>query len=605
MNKKKIVVLCFAALLTMLWMNGFANDEPKWKVSLPKKADWIKITAAGTVIVSTNSTLIAIDPAKQDKVWEIKDAGSIDQEKYTEIPGTTFAIYESSNALKSLKTQTTIIDYITGRIIYNNLEADVTIVDKTPLLEIGAILLEIKQSKKIMLALVNIESGKELWKFDLPNRKTGFGLAALKQAVKSMMDAVPVADKDGNILFPDDKILQRIDAQTGKILWTKENEKSVGRLNFSDDGNVIYVGSGRKIMGIKLTDGSEIWKDPLKINGEFKMFIPTKDAKMYVVTSAEINLIDEATGKAAWKKPAEFDLPFTSLRFTDNGLLVFGGDDKTSMFDYIGFDGNKLWKRAYKTDKPVVSYDLTPKGILFANIEEANMIDLKTGDDTIWKKRIKLKGSPVTYIGDKISLVYADQKLYRINMETVAYELIAEDIKFKGSEEDVQRIELRDNGYLLSSQQNMWLITPEGKVAYSVYYKPASIGTLGKVVGVLGQVYATTSNIETVQDPNRPNTVVIQRSQKGDDIVHGIGSVIANRKNSFQSQDASYMMTRVEDGDAKRVGMVKVDKNTGAEKGKVVLKSLDPVYEADYVTGNLYVVVNGVSSGAEFSCYGL
>jgi outer membrane protein assembly factor BamB len=605
MNKKKIVVLCFVALLTMLWMNGFANDEPKWKVSLPKKADWIKITAAGTVIVSTNSTLIAIDPAKQDKVWEIKDAGSIDQEKYTEIPGTTFAIYESSNALKSLKTQTTIIDYITGRIIYNNLEADVTIVDKTPLLEIGAILLEIKQSKKIMLALVNIESGKELWKFDLPNRKTGFGLAALKQAVKSMMDAVPVADKDGNILFPDDKILQRIDAQTGKILWTKENEKSVGRLNFSDDGNVIYVGSGRKIMGIKLTDGSEIWKDPLKINGEFKMFIPTKDAKMYVVTSAEINLIDEATGKAAWKKPAEFDLPFTSLRFTDNGLLVFGGDDKTSMFDYIGFDGNKLWKRAYKTDKPVVSYDLTPKGILFANIEEANMIDLKTGDDTIWKKRIKLKGSPVTYIGDKISLVYADQKLYRINMETVAYELIAEDIKFKGSEEDVQRIELRDNGYLLSSQQNMWLITPEGKVAYSVYYKPASIGTLGKVVGVLGQVYATTSNIETVQDPNRPNTVVIQRSQKGDDIVHGIGSVIANRKNSFQSQDASYMMTRVEDGDAKRVGMVKVDKNTGAEKGKVVLKSLDPVYEADYVTGNLYVVVNGVSSGAEFSCYGL
>jgi hypothetical protein len=93
MNQKKIVVLSFVALLMMLWMNGFANDEPKWKVSLPKKADWIKITAAGTVIVSSNSTLIAIDPAKQDKVWEIKDAGSIDPEKYTEIPGTTFAIY--------------------------------------------------------------------------------------------------------------------------------------------------------------------------------------------------------------------------------------------------------------------------------------------------------------------------------------------------------------------------------------------------------------------------------------------------------------------------------------------------------------------------------
>lgn len=605
MNRKKIVVLSLVALFATLWLNGVAGDEPKWKVSLPKKADWIKITAAGTVLVSSNATLIAIDPTKQDKVWEIKDAGTIDAEKYTEIPGTTFAIYESANALKSLKTQTTIIDYITGRIIYNNLEADVSIVDKTPLLEIGAILLEVKQSKKVMLALVDIASGKEVWKIDLPNRKTGFGLGALKQAIKSMMDAVPVADKDGNILFPDDKILQRLDAKTGKVLWSKENEKSVGRLDFSDDGSVIYAGSGRKIMALKLDDGSEIWKDPLKISGEFKMFIPSKDSKMYVVTSSEINLIDQVSGKAVWKKPATFDKPYISLRFTDAGLLVFGGDDKTSMFDLIGFDGNKVWKRSYSTDKPVVSFDLTPKGILFANIEEANMIDLKTGDDSIWKKRIKLKGSPVTYIDDKIALVYADQKLYRINVETAAYEMVAEDIKFKGSDEDVQKIELRDNGYLLTSQQNMWLISPDGKVVYSVYYKPASIGTAGKILGVMGQVYATTSNLEATQDPNKPNTVNIKRSEKGDEIVHGIGSVIANRKKSFQSQDAAYIMTRVEDGEAKRVGMVKVDKTSGTEKGKVVLKTLDPMYEADYVTGNLYVVVNGTASGAEFSCYGL
>jgi outer membrane protein assembly factor BamB len=600
---RKFLILYAAFFFTV---SCFAsNDEPKWKVSLDNKAEWIKVTSAGTVIVATSTSLVSIDPQKQDKLWEIKGTGSVDQEKFTEIEGTSFAIYESANALKSLKTQTTIIDYITGRVIYNNLEADVTILEKTPLLEIGSILLQIKQDKKVMLTLVNIETGKEQWRLDLPNRKTGIGLGALKQAVKSMMDAEAISDKDGNILFPDDKILQRIDSKTGKILWSKENEKAVGRLNFSENGSVVYAGSGRKIMALDLATGAEMWKEAVKITGEFQMFIPSRDNKMYVVTSSEIHFIDEATGKSSWKKPAVFDLPFISLRFTDLGLLVFGGTDKISMFDLIGFDGNKVWKRAYRTDVPVVSFDLTTRGILFANAEEANMIDLKTGDDTIWKKRIKLKGSPVTFIDDKIGLIYADQKLYRINMETFAYEMVAEDIKFKGDDEDVQKIEVRSNGYLLSSQQNMWLIAPDGKVVYSKFYKPASIGTAGKILGVMGQVYATASNMEATQDPSKPNTVVIQRSQRGDDIVHGIGAVMANRKKSFESQDASYIMTRIEDGSAKRVGMVKVDKNTGEEKGKIVLRTLDPVYQTDYVTGSLFVVVNGAASGAEFSCYSL
>jgi outer membrane protein assembly factor BamB len=601
--RKHLFTLVSVVLLTCHVL--FANEEPKWKLGLENKAEWIKITSSGIVVIATNNSLVAVDPNKQDKIWEIKGTGTVDEEKFTEIDGTSFAMFESSNPLKSLKSQTTIIDYITGRTIYNNVEADVAVLNNTPLLGIGSILLEIKQAKKVMLTLVNIESGKEQWRLDLPNRKTGFGLGALKQAVKGMMDAEAVSDKDGNILFPDDKILQRLDGKTGKVLWTKENEKSVGRLNFSEDGSIIYLGSGRKIMAVNLNDGSELWKDPLKISGEFQMFIPSNNNQMYVVTSSEINRIDCASGKGVWKKPATLDKNFISLRFTNNGILVFGGDDKTSMFDYIGFDGNKLWKRAYTTDVPVVSFELTPKGILFANAEEANMIDLKTGDDSIWKKRIKLKGSPVTFINDKIGLVYADQKLYRINMETVTYELVAEDIKFKGDDEDVRKIELRDNGYLLSSQQNMWLIAPDGKVVYNKYYKAASLGTAAKILGKVGQVYATTSNLEMTQDPNAPNTYNIQRSQRGDDIVHGIGGMIANRKKSFESQDFSYIMTRVEDGDSKRVGMVKIDKNTGEEKGKIVLKSLDPMYQTDFVSGNLYVIVNGGVSGAEFSCFSL
>lgn len=578
-----------------------ANDEPKWKIALDKKAEWIKVTSAGIVMVGTSGSLVAIDPAKQSKLWESTAAGSVSQESFQEIEGTSFAIFESA---KGLKSQTTIIDYFTGRVIYNNLEANVKVLSQTPLLDIGALLLEIKQDKKAMLTLVDIASGKESWRMDLPDRKTGFGLGALKQSIKSAMDAEPVADVDGNILYPDDKKLHRLDAQTGNKLWTKEYEKAVGRLNFSDDGKVIYVGSGKFIGALSLADGKDMWKNAVKIVGAFQMFIPSKDNKMYCVTGDQLQLIDQATGALSWKKPFAFSQSFTTLRFTDNGIVVLEGDEKTSTFEYIGFDGTDLWKRPYRTDKPVVSFRVISKGILFANEEEGNMIDLKTGDDTVWKKRIKLKGSPVTFLDDKIGLIYADQKLYRVNLVDVSYQLVAEDIKFKGSDEDVQKIEIRPDGYLLSSQQNAWLITPEGKISYAKYYRPASAGTAMKILGTVGQVAATVTNLEATQDPSKPNTVNIQRSQRGDDIVNGIGSVIANRKNTFDAQDALYMMTRFEEGES-RIGMVKLDKDTGNEAGKVTLKSMEPIYQVDQVTGLLFVLVNGTVSGSEFACYGL
>jgi outer membrane protein assembly factor BamB len=598
---KKVLLNVMAMVIAI---GSYANNDPKWKVDLDKKAEWLKITSSGIVMVATNNSLVAIDPAKQTKLWEISGTGPVAQEKFIEIEGTSFAIYEGQ-ALKSLKTQTSIIDYFTGRVIYNSGEANVTVLGNTPLLEIGAILLEIKQDKKAMLTLVDIASGKESWRMDLPDRKTGFNLGALKQSIKSALDAEPVADLEGNILYPDDKKLHRLDAKTGNKLWTREYEKSVGRLNFSDDGTVIYVGSGKFIGALSLADGKDLWKNAVKISGEFQMFIPSVNNKMYCVTSSQIQLIDQATGSLSWKKPVTLDQNFIELRFAEKGIVVMGGDDKTSTFDYIGFDGNSVWKRSYRTDKPVVDFGIVSKGILFANAEEANMIDLNTGDDSIWKKRIKLKGTPVTFLNDKIGLIYADQKLYRVNLADVTYQLVAEDIKFKGSDEDVQKIEVRENGYLLTSQQNAWLISADGKVVYSKYYAPASVGTAGKILGVVGQVYATVDNLEATQDPNKPNTVNVQRSKKGDEIVHGIGSVIANRKNSFQSQDALYIMSRIEDGATKRTGMVKLNKNTGNEEGRILLKTLEPMYQVDHATGSLFVIVNGTVSGAEFSCFGL
>ena len=564
----------------------------------------MKILPTGDVLVSTNTGLVSITPETKAIAWELKDIGEISEETFVDVPNTPFATLDANNPLKGLKQQTYIINYSTGKVIYNTKDQGVSIQEKTPLLNIGALLLQLKQDKSFFLALVDIESGTERWRMPLENKKGGIGLGALKQSIASMLDAEAMTDSDNNILYPDDKILKRLDGNSGKVLWSVANEKSVGRLTLSDDGKTVYVGAGRKIVALAVDSGKELWKEPVKISGEFKMFADGGENQMLVITDAEINKVDKTTGQPSWKKAFTLTRPFVSFQWVKNNILAFGTDEKTSSFDLIDQDGKSAWKRSYETDMPVVSFEVLPRGILFANAEEANIIDLATGDDTIWKKRIKLKGSPVTYIDEKIGLVYAEKKLYAIDMNTLQYKLLNEEIKFEGKDEDAQQIELVPSGYLLSSQQNMVLVSPEGRILYSKYFKAVSLGgTTGKILGAAAKVYATTQTLEAKQ--TAPNTITIQRSEKGDAIVGGINDLIATRKKSFASQTANYIMTYVEDGAVKSAGLVKVDKNTGDVKNKITLKTQDPIYAVDPPSGQMFVITNGLAKGCELASFEL
>jgi hypothetical protein len=580
------------------------TNSPNWKVDIENKASWMKILPTGVVLVATNTNLICVNPETKATQWELKGIGEVSEESFLEVNATPFASFDASGGLKSMKTQTYIINYATGQVIYSTKDQNISIQEKTPLLEIGALLLELKQEKNFFLALVDIKTGAERWRMPLANRKGGVGLGALKQSIKSSLDAEPITDFDNNILFPDDKVLNRLDGATGKVLWSVTNEKSVGRLNLSEDGKAVYVGAGRKIVALSVDAGKEMWKEPVKISGEFQMFVDDADNQMFVVTDYELNKVDKGTGQPVWKKPFSFSRPFASFKRVNGNVLIFGTDEKSSAFSYIGKDGQSIWKRSYETSVPVVSFDVLPKGILFANAEEANIVDLSTGDDSIWKKRIKLKGSPVTYIDQNIGLIYAEKRLYAIDMNTLQYKLVNEEIKFEGKDEDAQQIELVPNGYLLSSQQNMVVVSPDGKMVYAKYFKPVSFGgTAGKILGTAAKIYATTQTLEMEQ--TAPNTYTVKRSQTGDDIVGGINDVIATRKKSFSSQTASYIMTYIEDGGNKSAGMVKVDKNTGEIKTKIVLKTQDPIYAVDAPSGQLFVITNGLAKGAELASFEL
>ena len=619
-----------AAVLVGLCLHAplYAQDmqAPTWSTTLEGEVKWLKQTSTGLLIAYSSKAMYGIDGDTHKIVWTNKwDMGLADiftkspltADSFQEIDGSPYARIQEETGLIG-QSQTTILDYTTGREIFSSKGKAIRINENYPLFGIGAMLLQYREEKNDYLALLDIATGQERWKIETVGPKRGLMRNAINSVNKQIgrnQNAVPIVDKEGNIFYAQGENLLRFDGKSGATLWKAKFDEKVGRLEFSEKGDVVYAGAGKYIMGYSVEKGEPVWKDPYKVPGAFKYFVPLSGNTLLVVTYNGITRIDEITGKSVWKKPNYVDLPLQTVEFLEKGMLVLSSSQKESQFDYIDYNGKDLWKRAYETDKPVTTYEITDKALLFANAEEANVIDWTDGRDDIWKKRIKLRGTPVVMVDRprNTMLIYSNDKLYTISLADLSNKLLAEDIKFKGDDEDVQMIETRANGYLLSSNQNAWLIGFDGKVAFNKFYREVGAGK--RALAILGSVAATAAEVAGTMNAGLNATKGFANGMTGrsgesnanfraanNDVNVVIGSREANalfagmladrNKATFGTKDALFIMTGVEVNGTKRTGLIKLNKDTGAEMSQILLKDQTPIYVTDQATNSLYVIVD-------------
>jgi outer membrane protein assembly factor BamB len=625
----RTVLIMYCVLISPMLL---AQDmqTPKWSLDLDGDVKWLKQTSTGMLIAYSGKGLFGIDPETRKIAWQkkwndsVKDVlltNKLTADAFQEIEGTPFARIQEAGDDMLVKSQTSIINFMTGEDIFTSKGTKMTIAENTPMFGIGAMLLQIRQEKKDYLVLVDVATGQERWRTELVGIKH-YGLLSIKGNIakaKKMLginqNAVPRLDKDGNILYPQGETLSRIDGKTGKTLWNTKLDDKVGRLEFSEKGDVVYTGAGKYIMGYSIDKGEATWKDPYKVPGKFKYFVPMAQATLLAVTENGITRIDEATGKSVWKKPNYVDLPLQTVEFLQNGMLVLSSSAKESQFDYIDYNGKDLWRKSYKTDKPVTTYEITDKGLLFANAEEANVIDFQDGRDDIWKRRIKLRGTPIVSIDRPRStmLIYSNDKLYTVNLNDLSNKLLAEDIKFKGSDEDVEVIEARKDGYLLSSSQNMWFISHDGKALYNKFYREPGAGKralamLGQAASAYGAV-AGTMNVGMNAAMAGGNSIMGNEAAANANLrsannAYSVAVVSANAnaafttmyekryKATFITQNTQFILAGIELDGVKRTGLMKINKDTGAEMGKIMLKDLTPIYVVDDVANSLHVIID-------------
>ncbi|MDP5157039.1 MAG: PQQ-like beta-propeller repeat protein, partial [Flaviramulus sp.] len=288
----------------------------------------------------------------------------------------------------------------------------------------------------------------------------------------------------------------------------------------------------------------------------------------------------------------------------DDGILFGiqqGGINK------ISFDGKTLFKKPLKTGENIMVMADSPQGLIYITSEDANIVDLKTGDQ-VWGKPLKYKNTVAvasTFDSAKNRyLIAADGDIYAIDAQTGD----ATDFsKVKFDEKEVANtMEMRNGNIFLSSSQNLALLDNGGKQIYLEYYKSpgqsgfvkvlsgiVAVASTGMSMAMAAKAGANKTNsyggLNDLSSYNEYGKEAARASRMFAEIGSVAFDVMSKRfKATAATENAQFILTKLDDG----VGIVKVNKDTGKVDKEIVLKDKKPEYQVDEIAGVLYYKAN-------------
>ncbi len=590
-------------------LNAQKAETPDQSYELGAKIEEMTITDGGTVIIATNDGLAAIKPGQEGLLFNFTDYGKINPETELEIvSGAPYVIVSKAGFGVGLVKKRSIIDYMSGKTIFNAEENGWKSISRTKLFLSQNRLMVTGQRKVGMLfpqalAMYDLASGKELSQYIFKGTKNVMG--------------TPLVLSDG-IIIPTTKGLMKVDMDSGKVIW--ENElKNIGWMVADKTEKDIYAfaeTSNRKNTKIyKIgASGTSTWAEERKVKGQISNFeiLPQgiavvsdvadtgkKGLAKLAASKAEskITLLSASNGVDLWEKAPKTQGYVQHFYIMEDGILFGiheGGINK------VAYDGTTLFKKPLKTGENILTMATTPQGLIYITSEDANIVDLNTGDQ-IWKKPLKFKrANRVSSDYDKKNdkyLILADEKLFSIDANSGTSELIAE-ADFEGKE-DPTDIEVRDSGVLLTSDQNMMLLDWDGEKKWHEYKRAPGKSAFGAALAGAMALASAAASASAAYEAGYERNYIGQYTARGDrlnNMSQGMANVssasVAEMLKRFSAtsatQDAQFVLTKLDDG----VGLMKLNKDTGVVEKEILLKDKKPEYEVDEFGGMLYYKLN-------------
>jgi hypothetical protein len=603
----------FSSIIALVFLFGNSlsaqrAEAPDFRYDVGAKINEMTLTQGGTLVVATNDGLVGIKPGTNELLFNFTDYGRVKPEELFFVPSAPYVMV-GQVGFASLSTKKAVIDYISGKTLFtteNNgwktvMSCDV-MMPQNKLVVSGQ--RTSKEKFAMQVAVYDLNTGKEDYRFNLdePGR---VGIAK-----DFSVTGRPLLLKD-YLIVPTAQGLFAKKAQTGETLW-ETKIKDVSWMVSDVSEKEIYafqsVNQGKNTRIYKIgTNGAELWQDDRKVKGNIANFeiLPnglavvsnTDDGGSNSVFAAKnesnIAFLSASSGEDLWDKAPKTKGYVQHFYIMEDGILFGiyqGGINK------ISYDGKTLFKKPLKTGENILTMANTPQGLIYITSEDANIVNLSTGDQ-IWNKPLKYKrANAVSSTFDSKNsryLISADDELFAVDANSGDVSTLAES-KFEGKE-DPTGVEIRDGGILLSSDQNLMMLDWKGGKTWHEYYRAPGKSAFGAILAGVAAVASATAAVASYNAANQNRNRLGNYTSRGqayadlgDGMAAASGASIAEMLKRFTAtaatENAQFVLTKLDEG----VGLVKLNKDTGAKEKEIVLKDKQPEYTVDEIGGILY-----------------
>jgi outer membrane protein assembly factor BamB len=654
--KGSFIHICSAASVLLLsGLSSIHAATPAWTCAVDGEIVWQHTAAAGYLVACTKTGLSGMDAEKGTVAWNNKEFAGLKEEDLTEIAGTPYV-------MAARKGETAIIDGFTGVMVFSaKAEGFSAITNRYPMYQCGGLLVtgkkgdanaavmtnmkdgtkrwelggtdyvfaafEIDAGSVLVVTALNIykldaATGKEIWKKASSNEAASLdNMGALGGVLKKM--ANKMAEKQQPITAME--IFVKRDMDAFFIAVETKNEVQTRLANGKTETS---YNTENSYNGYKLSDGSITWQQPYTLKGKIakvmladeglilfnagEIIVPGADmmsmsgSRPVEYPQIKINLLGYRDGKPMWGKngqglklrnPAEkiFKNERGYICVTDNAVNIL--DPKTGALQF---------EKDAKVFSDIMDVRMLSCGLFVCSDEKANILDLAT-KEVLWDKPVKT--APGLYeVKDNALYVYStkEKKIFRADLAAKAAltPLSGEEIVFEGKEKP-KKLEIRSSGVLLSSDQNMQLVSLDGKSVFKAYFpaprESALLRALSYANAARAAYYGARYGMASIQlkDAAEKTDDPLGKGMLGafGDMTGQISNVAmgaagesfkrasARFKATEQTKDYAFVLTKTDNA----CSLLQVSKNDGKVIATIDLGSdKKPIYSVDDIAGKIY-----------------
>lgn len=555
---------------------AFASGKQLWSARLPGDAKWHSLTELGTLVVGTPEGIVAFDPESGEQLWTRNEFKKSSAFSAREIQGTPFLMCNTAGGFAGLTKVTLFqIDYLTGKTLWQTPEMQGQFLGTLPVPEKGLVLFMINGAGEN-----NADPGTYIHAFDLEGKKkwsTKFaktGAIPLHMADNSgkfmpTMDLSGYYDPvtEGDTIYLPYLGCHALDLTTGAVKWAAEFapgdkglKKTYAPLRIQ--GDRIYGAGGGSVIAIDKNTGAVVWK-----SDRISSYAGLLKARHNALVS-QIEIVGE---KIFARYGGYFSNGQTVMLRDPLGVVALNAADGKDLYN---FD---------KAKEGLTNLIVLPESntLMFADATSLYGIDIAAATPTETFKvpiefKRKMGGGEVAQIGLGV-------------LGGVSGIVKASVAQSKARLDVPVAIVRRGDRVVVQGKQHLLCFDPAGKqIAWSTYCAAPSdalgmtaLFAVTAFAGVAGNGMAMQGGYASSQYSSGVNMVHSS--------LDGYNKQAGKRKSATKgSESFSFMLTKVEDGKEKGIGLLGINLANGEGEKKFVLGTKEPDYRVDEVVGRLF-----------------